>query len=91
MQNELLEDSNITDKIPNGTWSHENDYHFYKKNPGDAIWMVKTAKRKVGPIYFTFDKKNIFNFWTDYPDKLTKDQIELFKAEKPGLAKLKQA
>lgn len=41
-------------------------------------------------IYFTFDGKNIFNFWRDYPDKLTPEQIEIFKKENPPLARLKE-
>ena len=38
---------------------------------------------------FSFDQETIFNFWTDYPDKLTPEQIEIFKKENPTMAELK--
>ena len=38
---------------------------------------------------FSFDQETIFNFWTDYPDKLTPEQIEIFKKENPIMAELK--
>ncbi len=43
----------------------------------------------IGPMYFSFDKKRIFNFWPDYPDKLTTEQIKLFNKHNPVLARLK--
>ncbi len=42
-----------------------------------------------GPMFFSFDKKRIFNFWPDYPDKLTPEQIKLFNKYNPMLARLK--
>jgi hypothetical protein len=65
------------------------DYIFYKNNKKNKIWLVDTVEQKLGPWLFSFDKKTIFNFWPDVPDKLTKDQIELFKKEFPIMAKLK--
>ena len=61
---------------------------FYKRNKKDKIWWIDEIDC-YGPILFSFDKKEIFNFWPDYPDKLTKEQKELFDKENPELAKLK--
>ena len=40
------------------------------------MWWVDT--RQLGPRYFTFDKKEVFNLWPDYPYKLNKKQLEIF-------------
>ncbi len=61
---------------------------FSKIDETDLIYWVNTPK--LGEYIFTFDKKNLFNFWRDYPQKLTKEQIEIFKKENPILAKLKE-
>ncbi|MDY4525258.1 MULTISPECIES: hypothetical protein [Treponema] len=62
--------------------------NFYKNDEKDQIWMVDTLGSK-GEFLFSFDKKSIFNFFTDYPDKLSDEQIEIFKKEQPMLAELK--
>ena len=62
--------------------------NFYKDDENDKIWCVDTLDSK-GEFLFSFDKKTIFNFFADYPDKLTKEQIEIFKKEQPLLAQLK--
>ena len=41
-----------------------------------------------GPFYFSFDKKKIYNFWSDYWD-LTDEQRQLFNQEFPYMAELK--
>lgn len=61
---------------------------FCKNSADEKIWWVDTPGVE-GPILFSFDQKTIFNFWTDYPDKLTDEQIEIFKKENPTLASLK--
>ena len=62
--------------------------NFYKNDEKDQIWIVDTLGSK-GEFLFSFDKKSIFNFFTDYPDKLSDEQIEIFKKEQPMLAELK--
>ena len=62
--------------------------NFYKNDEKDQIWMVDTLGSK-GEFLFSFDKKSIFNFFTDYPDKLSDEQIDIFKKEQPMLAELK--
>lgn len=55
---------------------------FYKNNRGDKIWWVDSGET-VGEWLFTFDKKTIFNMFSDYPDKLTPEQKALFDKENP--------
>lgn len=57
-------------------------YNFCKKNEKDVIWWVDDPETR-GPLLFSFDKKKIFNFWTDYPKNLTKTQKEMFDRENP--------
>ena len=60
-------------------------YNFIKNNPKDKIWWVDDPER-IGEWLFSFDKKKIYNMFSDYPDKLNKDQIELFDKENPEWA-----
>lgn len=62
---------------------------FEKYNETDLIYWVDDESDTEGPILFSFDKKQIFNFWTDYPDKLTDEQIKIFQKENSTLAELK--
>jgi hypothetical protein len=55
---------------------------FYKENTLDKIWWVDTTDRD-GEFLFTFDKKQIFNLFRDYPYKLTPEQKEIFDRENP--------
>lgn len=61
---------------------------FYKKNESNLIWWTRPID-SVGEMCFSFDKKTVFNFFRDYPDKLTREQIAIFKKENPVLAELK--
>ena len=62
---------------------------FYRDSRKSLIYWVDAEDDSVGPILFSFDKKTVFNFWTDYPEKLTAEQIQIFKKENPVLAALK--
>ena len=55
---------------------------FYKEEPDNKIWRVDNCEQ-IGPMEFSFDKKTIFNYWPDFPEKLTKEQLDLFCAEDP--------
>ena len=55
---------------------------FYKNNRSGKIWWVDTSDR-VGEWVFSFDKKELFNMFADYPHKLTPEQKELFDKENP--------
>ena len=67
---------------------YKHGLDFCKHSRKDKIWYVDTPGQE-GPYLFSFDQKTIFNFWTDYPDKLTPEQIEIFKKENPIMAELK--
>ena len=56
--------------------------NYFKNNPGDAIWWVDTSEND-GLFIFTFDKKEHFNMFQDYPNKLTADQKRIFDKENP--------
>lgn len=71
-----------------GINEYKNGYAFYKDSETDQIWQVDTHGQK-GPYLFSFDQKTVFNFWTDYPDKLTLEQIKIFKKENSTMAELK--
>lgn len=55
---------------------------FYKKNEKDKIWWVENLDSR-GELLISFDKKKIFNLFEDYPNNLTKEQIEIFDKENP--------
>ncbi len=58
---------------------------FYKRKDSDRIWWIHDIGTK-GQFLFSFDKETIFNFFRDYPEKLTQEQKELFDKENPELA-----
>lgn len=60
-------------------------FHYVKNNPGDVIWWVDDPV-SIGEWWFTFDKKNVFNMFRDYPERLTKKQKEIFDKENPEWA-----
>ncbi len=59
-----------------------NEDIFYKKNEDDVIWWLK-KNDTIGEHLFTFDKKEIFNLFKDYPYKLTEKQKVIFDKENP--------
>ncbi len=66
----------------------EGYWDWYKIKEEDSIWW-SYPKDEEGKLVFTFDKKTVFNFWRDFPDKLTPEQIEIFKKTNPELARVK--
>jgi len=68
----------------------KNGYDFCKHKETDKIWYATKIDEDVtGPYLFSFDCETVFNFWPDYPNKLTPEQIEIFKKENPTMAALK--
>jgi len=55
---------------------------FYKEKRTDKVWWKETPDT-VGEWLFSFDKKTVFNLFSDYPYKLTPEQKELFDKENP--------
>ena len=56
---------------------------FYKDEPTDKVWWVDNQDEVKGEHLFSFDKKQIFNLFQDYPWKLSKEQKEIFDKENP--------
>ena len=52
---------------------------WYKENPTDKIWWLEGSDK--GEFIFSFDKKQRFNLFADYPYKLTAEQKAVFDAE----------
>ncbi|MDK8502103.1 hypothetical protein QP860_03445 [Aerococcus sp. UMB1112A] len=70
--------------------SHLEGYSdWYKESPESKIWQIDYIPMMIGPILFSFDQKTIYNFWPDYPDKLSLEEKQLFDEEFPELAELK--
>ena len=55
---------------------------YYKHNPSDVIWWADDIDNK-GQFTFSFDKKNNFNLFADYPHRLTSEQKKIFDEENP--------
>lgn len=58
---------------------------FYREK-GKIIWLVNSDA--IGPFEFSFDKKKIYDFWSDYWD-LTDEEREIFNTEYPDMANIK--
>lgn len=61
---------------------YNNEGVFYKDNPTDQIWWVDYFD-SIGRYTFSFDRKQVFDLWQDYPYKLTPEQKEIFDRENP--------
>lgn len=58
------------------------EYDFYKEKDTDKIWWLDTYDL-IGPRFFSFDKKEIFSLFEDYPHNLTLEQKKIFDDENP--------
>lgn len=57
-------------------------YDFYKENETDRIWWVNTVDN-IGLYLFSFDRKKIYNLFSDYPHKLSAEEKRIFDEENP--------
>lgn len=55
---------------------------FYKNEPNDTIWWVDDTDQ-TGVWLFSFDKKEVYNMFADFPQKLTQEQVRIFIKENP--------
>lgn len=55
---------------------------FYKEHKGDKIWQIDSPDDEIGKVEISFDKKTVYNLWTDY-GKLTAEQKAILKEEMP--------
>lgn len=60
-------------------------WYWYKVNETDKIWW-KEFEDRIGEWVFSFDKKQEFNMFADYPHSLTPEQKETFDKENPHWA-----
>lgn len=59
-----------------------------ERGPDARVWEVteydpETGEPAIGPMWVTFDRKTIFNLWTDYPYKMTEDQQRIIAEDMP--------
>lgn len=57
-------------------------YDFYKEHKSDKVWWVDTVD-KIGKYLFSFDRKKIYNLFSDYPQKLSSEEKAVFDKENP--------
>lgn len=76
---DVLEDE---EEITNEVWETVNGVTFYKEDANNKIWWVEDPD-DIGSWAFSFDQKNIFYMYRDYPYKLTREQKEIFDRENP--------
>lgn len=57
-------------------------YNFYKEKQSDKVWWVDDPD-SFGKFLFSFDRKEVFNLFQDYPWKLTPEQKTIFDKENP--------
>lgn len=55
---------------------------FYKKDADDQIWWYENVDSK-GAMEFSFDKKKVYNLFSDYPYALSTEEKEIFDRENP--------
>ena len=55
---------------------------WYKNAPDNKIWWVNNPET-VGEWLFSFDKKQVFNMFADYPHNLSPEQKKIFDEENP--------
>ena len=60
----------------------QNKYDFYKDEPNNKIWWLDNYD-VIGEHIFSFDKKKTYNLFADFPDKLSKEEVEIFVKEEP--------
>ena len=59
-----------------------DNYDIFKESKKHKIWQVN-EKDAIGSLLITFDKKKVYNLWTDFPLKFKQSEIEIIKEEMP--------
>ena len=57
-------------------------YSFYKNHKADKEYWAETLDC-IGEFLFSFDQVKVYNLFADYPDKLSKEEKEIFDRENP--------
>ena len=54
-----------------------------KERETDKIFWLVSSEETIGEQLFSFDLKKVYNLFSDYPHKLSKDEKEIFDKENP--------
>ncbi len=57
--------------------------NWIKNNDNDKVYWLDNGEETEGEFIFSFDKKERFNLFADYPYKLNKEQKAIFDEENP--------
>ena len=57
-------------------------YSFYKNRKSDKVYWAETPDT-IGEFLFSFDQLKVYNLFSDYPQKLSKEEKEIFDRENP--------
>lgn len=55
---------------------------FEPVNEKARVWSTGYYGER-GGVYYSFDKKKIYNLWVDYPYNMTEEEIQLFQEDVP--------
>lgn len=55
---------------------------FYKENERFQVWWIDKLDT-IGEHLFSFDRKKIYNLFSDYPHNLTEEEVNIFNEENP--------
>lgn len=58
---------------------------WFKHSPDSRVWWKET--NEIGLFIFSFDRKKEYNFYRDFPEKLTPEEERIFREEEPILGK----
>ncbi len=57
---------------------------FYRHNRKSRVyWAGPIDPEKIGPLLFSFDKKNVFRLFGDLPFSLTDKEVQIFCEDEP--------
>ena len=59
---------------------------WYKKEDTNQVWWLDNTAEYDGIMVFSFDRKEKFYLFKDYPEKLTPEQKSIFDRENPQWA-----
>ncbi|HEM6303511.1 TPA: hypothetical protein U2D09_001724 [Streptococcus suis] len=55
---------------------------WYKENENCQVWWVEELGMR-GRYLFSFDKKKVYNLFSDYPYNMTTEEVKIFDQENP--------
>ncbi|HCJ90592.1 MAG TPA: hypothetical protein DHV71_01700 [Acidaminococcaceae bacterium] len=60
-----------------------------KSAPESRVWWKETPG-VTGELIFSFDKKKEYSFYRDFPEKLTPEELKIFREDEPVLGKFRE-